>query len=132
MLTHGILNADLASCLALLRHKDRFVISDCGLPVPAGTHVVDLALTFGVPSFTSVLDAIADELVLEEATLAEEAQGTKAQEWVTSRFNLPVQYVPHDGKDGFKALVEGTKFVIRTGETTPYANVIFRCGVPFS
>lgn len=131
MLTHGILNADLAACLARLRHKDRFVISDCGLPVPAGVPVIDLALTFGIPRFTDVLDAIAPELVLEEATMAREAQGKQAEEWVSSRFQIPLTHVPHDGDDGFKALVQGTKFVIRTGETTAYANVIFRCGVPF-
>ena len=33
MLTHGVINAQLAQALAGLRHKDRFVVSDAGLPV---------------------------------------------------------------------------------------------------
>ena len=46
MLTHGVLNAQLAQAMAGLRHKDQFVISDCGLPVPDGVEVIDLALVF--------------------------------------------------------------------------------------
>ena len=51
MLTHGILNAQLSAALAGLRHKDVFVVSDCGLPVPQGIEVIDLAVVFGVPRF---------------------------------------------------------------------------------
>ena len=131
MLTHGIINAQLARAIAELRHKDRFVVSDAGLPVQPGIEVIDLAVAFGVPRFEQVLDALAPELVLEEGLMAEEAHGTAAEQWVRDRFDLPLGHVPHDGATVFKARVEGAKFVIRTGETTPYANVIFRCGVPF-
>lgn len=131
MLTHGILNAQLAAALAGLRHKDRFVISDAGLPVPEGVELIDLALVFGVPRFEQVLDALKDELILETGLMADEAKSTVAEQWVKDRFDLPLTYCPHDGKDGFKDRVRGAKFVIRTGETTSYANVIFRCGVPF-
>ncbi|ADH00961.1 ribose pyranase [Bifidobacterium longum] len=131
MLTHGVINAQLAQALAGLRHKDRFVVSDAGLPVQPGIEVIDFAVAFGVPRFEQVLDAVAPELVLEEGLMAEEARGTIAEQWVKDRFDVPLSYVPHDGENGFKAQVEGTKFVIRTGETTSYSNVIFRCGVPF-
>ncbi|MCH3975598.1 MAG: D-ribose pyranase [Bifidobacterium tibiigranuli] len=131
MLTHGILNAQLAHALAGLRHKDLFAISDCGLPVQPGIEVIDLAVTFGVPRFEQVLDALQSELILETGLMAQEAQGTVAESWVSDRFAVPLEYVPHDGPEGFKARVKDAKFVIRTGETTPYANVLFRCGVPF-
>lgn len=131
MLTHGILNAQLAADLAGLRHKDRFVISDCGLPDPPGIEVVDLALVFGVPRFEDVLDALKDDLTLESALMACEVKGHAPERWVRDRFDLPVSFVPHDGPHGFKAAVEGVKFIVRTGETTSFANVIFQCGVPF-
>lgn len=131
MLTHGILNAQLAHALAGLRHKDLFVVSDCGLPVQPGIEVIDLAVTFGVPRFEQVLDALQSELILETGLMAQEAQGAVAESWVSDRFAVPLEYVPHDGPEGFKARVKDAKFVIRTGETTPYANVLFRCGVPF-
>ncbi|RBP97926.1 D-ribose pyranase [Bifidobacterium aemilianum] len=131
MLTHGILNAQLAAAMAGLRHKDLFVVSDCGLPVPEGVEVIDLALVFGLPRFEDVLDALKGNLVLETATMAQEAKGTLAEQWVSDRFDLPMDYTPHDGPDGFKDRVKDVKFVIRSGETTSFANVIFRCGVPF-
>lgn len=131
MLTHGILNAQLASALARLRHKDQFVISDCGLPVPNGVEVIDLAVCFGVPRFLQVIDALADDIVLEEGIMALQAQGHEPQQWVEDSLHVPLTYVPHDGEEGFKALCANAKFVIRTGETTPYANVLLRCGVPF-
>ncbi|WEV69230.1 D-ribose pyranase [Bifidobacterium sp. ESL0775] len=131
MLTHGILNAQLSAALAGLRHKDLFVVSDAGLPVQRGVEVIDLALVFGVPRFTQVLEAIEPELVLETGTMAEEAKGTVAEQWVKDRFDIPLTYVPHDGPDGLKDQVKNAKFVIRTGETTSFSNVIFRCGVPF-
>ena len=107
------------------------MVSDAGLPVQPGIEVIDLAVAFGVPRFEQVLDAIAPELVLEEGLMAEEARGTIAEQWVKDRFDVPLSCVPHDGENGFKAKVKGVKFVIRTGETTSYSNVIFRCGVPF-
>lgn len=131
MLTHGILNAQLASALARLRHKDQFVISDCGLPVPEGVEVIDLALCFGIPRFYEVLQALAPDLVLEEGVMACEAEGKQPEEWVNETLNIPLTYVPHDGEHGFKALCSQAKFVIRTGETTAYSNVLVRCGVPF-
>lgn len=131
MLTHGVLNAQLAAAMAELRHKDQFVISDCGLPVPDGVEVIDLALVFGVPRFKDVLDAIKGDLVLESGVMAKEALGKEPESLVKDAFGVPLTYVPHDGEDGFKALVSQAKFVIRSGETTPYSNVILRCGVPF-
>lgn len=131
MLTHGVLNAQLAAAMAELRHKDQFVISDCGLPVPDGVEVIDLALVFGVPRFKDVLDAIKGDLVLESGVMAKEALGKEPESLVKDAFAVPLTYVPHDGEDGFKALVSQAKFVIRTGETTPYSNVILRSGVPF-
>lgn len=55
MLTHGILNAQLAAAIAKLRHKDQFVVSDCGLPVPAGVEVIDLALVLEYRDFLMCL-----------------------------------------------------------------------------
>ena len=121
MLKKGILNARLAEALAGLRHKDRFVVSDCGLPVQQGIEVIDLAVVFGVPRFEQVLDALKSQLVLENAVIAQEARDGLPEKW----------YIPHNGAAGFKDSLRDARFVIRTGETTSFANVIFQCGVPF-
>ncbi|MBM7824994.1 D-ribose pyranase [Arcanobacterium pluranimalium] len=127
----GILNPDLNRAIARLGHMDTFVVADCGLPIPQHVEVIDLALMFGIPRFTQVLDAVLKEVVIEGATLAQEAAGTVAQTWVNERIDdraCTLEYVPHED---LKRQVESASFVIRTGETTPYANVIFHCGVPF-
>lgn len=127
MKKHGILNAELSRALARLGHTDTVVIADCGLPVPPDVPLVDLALVFGIPRFTEVLDAILAEIVVEGVTAAEEAAHTPAGAWLEERFDS-VDMIPHEE---LKQRVHDAAVVVRSGETTSYANVILRCGVPF-
>ena len=128
MKKEGIINARLAGALAGLGHTDDVVVCDAGLPIPPGLEVVDLAFRFGVPSFETVLSGVLEELVVEGATAAEEVdRNPRSYEFLTTR--LPdLDLVPHEE---LKRMVPGAKLVIRTGEATPYSNVILRCGVPF-
>ena len=125
----GILNAELNLQLSRLGHTDTVVVADCGLPRPPGVPVIDLAVVFGVPSFAQVLAALADEIVVEAAVLASEAtdRNPAIASLVQSLFGAP-QMVPHER---LKELSRDARLIIRTGEATPYANVILRCGVPF-
>jgi D-ribose pyranase len=124
----GIINAKLAGALAGLGHTDHVVVCDAGLPIPSGPEVVDLAFRFGVPSFETVLSGLLEELVVEGATAAEEVErNPRSYEILTTR--LPdLGFVPHEE---LKRMVGGAKLVVRTGEATPYSNVILRCGVSF-
>lgn len=127
MRRHGILHPELAAHLARLGHTDTFVIGDAGLPVPPGVPRVDLAVVLGVPRFAEVLDAVLAEIEVEEAIIAEEAAGGPAETLLVER--LPAaSAVSHEE---LKQLSAKARFVVRTGETTPYANVILRSGVPF-
>jgi D-ribose pyranase len=125
----GILNAQLASALARLGHTDTLVVCDAGLPVPPSPEVVDLAFRFGVPSFETVLSGILEELVVEGATAAEETEVQNPHSYELLESWLPeLELVPHEE---LKRMVAGAKLVVRTGEATPYSNVVLRCGVPF-
>lgn len=125
----GVLNAELAMALATLGHTDTIVIGDCGLPRPDGVRTIDLALVAGIPSFADVLRVVADELVIEAALIASEAyeRNPEVADLVRSIVPAP-EAVPHEE---FKRRCAATRLFIRTGEATPYANVILRCGVPF-
>jgi D-ribose pyranase len=124
----GIINADLAGSLSELGHTDLVVVCDAGLPIPPGPTIVDLAFRFGVPSFETVLLGLLEELVIEGATAAEEVEGNaRSCELLKTRFP-DLAFVPHEE---LKRMVGGAKLVVRTGEATPYSNVILRCGVPF-
>ena len=126
----GIMHAELAGRMAALGHTDTIAVTDVGLPVPAGVPMVDLAVVPGVPTFAQVLDALLDELVVQEHTYADEVAGREPGEVLTERANRmgEARTVSHEQ---FKQLVGGCVFVVRTGANTPYANVILHCGVPF-
>ncbi len=88
-----------------------------------------MAFRFGVPSFDAVLSGLLEDLVVEGAIAAEdvEAQNPASHELLKTR--LPdLALVSHEE---LKRMVAGAKLVVRTGEATPYSNVILRCGVPF-
>ncbi|ALF08880.1 D-ribose pyranase [Parageobacillus thermoglucosidasius] len=132
MKKRGILNKDLSMLLASLGHTDTIVIADCGLPIPNGTDRIDLSLVKGFPPFLSVLDAVLEELEVEALTLAEEIKKDNPimYENIQQRLSdVPMQFVPHEQ---LKEMTKSAKAVIRTGEATPYANIILRSGVNFS
>ena len=127
MRKHGILNAELAAAVCRLGHTDTVVVADCGLPRPAGVPVVDLAVVFGVPRFVDVLDALIAECAFEGCTAASESRGSAVEDVVLARFP-DAAFVPHEE---LKRLTATATLIVRTGEATPFANVVLRCGVPF-
>ncbi|WP_405663956.1 D-ribose pyranase [Streptomyces sp. RK9] len=127
----GILNRHLSGALAELGHGDRVLVCDAGMPIPAGPRVVDLAFVAGVPSFAQVVDGLLAELVVEGAVAAREVReanpGTAAL--LERRFpGAALGLVPHQELKGLSA---GARLVVRTGEASPYANVLLTCGVFF-
>lgn len=129
----GLLNPDLSYAVSRLGHTDTFAIGDCGLPIPHDVKVIDLSLVFGIPSFHDVVNAILSEVVVEATTIAT-ATPPNVRDIITQAArssgheSLTLTTVDHEE---LKAQIEQCAFVIRTGETTPYANAIFRCGVAF-
>ena len=126
----GLLHADLAGHLARLGHTDQVVVADRGLPLPPGVPVVDLALVPGVVDLRTVLDALLAEVVVQAHTIALEAAAGPFPQWLDARaHDLGERHVT--GHDELKAMLPGVRLAVRTGEETPYANVILECGVPF-
>jgi D-ribose pyranase len=128
----GILNSDIARVLAQLGHTDSIVISDCGLPIPDHVERIDLALKLGQPSFVDTLQEILADMQVERAVIASESLAlnpvvaSKAEEMSAS--GIHIDFVSHEE---FKQLCHNAKAVIRTGEATPYANIILYSGVIF-
>ncbi len=131
MKRHGILNADLAAILASLGHRDELAIVDCGMPIPGGTIIIDLALVQGVPRFNDVLAAIADELVVEGYVRAAESEQynpdllARLEDYFA---DADAEVVSHNA---LKERLLDVRAVVRTGEATPYTNVVLVCGVAF-
>jgi D-ribose pyranase len=127
----GILNQPISSVIAGLGHTDTLVIADAGLPIPPETQRVDLALTEGIPSFLDTLRVVLTEMEVERAIIAEEMLDASPQVYEAVKEMLgdvPIETVTHLI---FKEQTRSARAVIRTGEFTPYANVILTAGVVF-
>lgn len=129
MKKQGILNSHLAKVFADLGHTDRVVIADCGLPIPDGVKRVDLSLRLGEPSFLDVLTEVENDLVIEQITIAQEMLTHNPA--IAERLQDTYGRIEQCDHESFKREVEKAKVVIRTGEATPYANVILHAGVIF-
>ena len=130
----GILNSDISRVLSYMGHTDRICVGDCGLPIPDETERIDLALAFGVPGFMQTLKIVAEDMKIEKIILAEEIKtfNPTVLGEINSLFEgqeIEVEFVSHVE---LKALTKDCKAVIRTGETTPYANIILQSGCIFA
>lgn len=134
MKRHGILNSDISRVLSYMGHTDRIAIGDCGLPIPGEVERIDLALTFGVPGFVETLKVVAADMKVEKILLAEEikTENPKVLEEIQELFkeqDIEVEFITHVQ---LKECTRECKAVIRTGETTPYANIILQAGCIFA
>lgn len=156
MKRNGILNSDIARVLGYMGHTDRICIGDCGLPIPDTTERIDLTVRFGQPAFLDVLQEVGKDMKIEKIILAKEikeknpeilagieqyfagvetgfgneskeAEG-KSKDEKTEFSGIEVEFVTHTQ---LKEMTRECKAVIRTGETTPYANIILQSGCIF-
>ena len=130
----GILNSDISRVLSYMGHTDTICIGDCGLPIPDEVERIDLALKFGVPTFMETLKCVKEDMKIEKIVLATEIKEQNKQvlseiEELFKDEGIEVEYVPHVE---LKAQTKNCKAVIRTGETTPYANIILQSGCIFA
>lgn len=131
MKKRGIINGKLAGYIAALGHMDTFLIGDAGMPIPDGIPIVDLALCAGIPTFEQVLHAVLEEEKVEHYYIAKEIldKNEKLYEYISKELaNVSSEMIPHNE---LKLLSKSVKFAIRTGEFTPYPNIILRAGVVF-
>jgi D-ribose pyranase len=134
-----LLHAELSHVIARLGHTDTLTIADAGLPVPHGPRRIDLALTPGTPGFLQVVEVVTQEMQVESALIAEEIKEHNPQ--LHSQLlavlealqqhqgnSITVRYISHEQ---FKQQTQCSQAVIRSGECSPYANVILSAGVTF-
>ncbi|KQW59723.1 D-ribose pyranase [Variovorax sp. Root411] len=126
----ALLHAELSQVIASLGHGDMLVLGDAGLPIPDGPRRIDLAVARGVPLLTDVLNAVLSEMQVESIVVADEALGDakKLPGWYPQSLGIAPQTVSHEE---FKRRSAKARAIVRTGECTPYANIILIAGVKF-
>lgn len=134
----ALINPELSYLVASLGHFDEITICDAGLPIPGSTQRIDLALTHGVPKFIDTVSVLLSELQITGVILASEFQQVSPElhdallklieQEQRQGQEITVSYISHEN---FKMRTANSKAVVRTGECTPYANLIFQAGVVF-
>lgn len=124
----GILHPVLSRILSETGHTDTLTICDRGFPVPQGPERLDLALVDDIPTALDVLRAIAAEFVIDKLIVTKEMQSFSPErfDWITREFGeeklLIVSHLQ------FKEICPDSRAVIRTGDSTPYANMMIISG----
>lgn len=131
MKKRGLLQHALAETIASMGHTDVLVIADAGLPVPIGVPCIDLAVRCGLPLMLDVTSVIADELEVEEIVVADELLKRDEALPAALRALFPNARFSHVSHEELKRLSTRARAVVRTGECTPYHNVILTSGVTF-
>ena len=128
MLQKGILNPQILQLIARIRHTNTLAIADWAFPFWPQIETVDISLTRNIPTVLDVLDLLQPDFKIGRIWQAQEFLATNPAETV-DRFDqafsgfteATVQRLPHLD---FKAMVPGAIGLIRTGDTTPYGNII--------
>ncbi len=131
--TATTINPALSRVISETGHTDLIVVTDAGLPIPPGAERIDLAYRPGAPAFFDVLDTVLAELVVEGATVSAEVaeKSPEVLDALRERFadqDFEIEMIPHVE---FKALTGSARAFVRSGEFTPYANVILHAGVAY-
>lgn len=133
MKKNGVLNSQISHVLSELRHTDQIVIGDAGLPVPEHVKEIDISLKLGTPTFIDVLEVIEEDMKIEKIILADEIKEENPTQLsnILKQIQLDDEAVEFVSHEAFKELTKNAKAIIRTGEMTPYSNIILQADVIF-
>lgn len=131
MKKNGILNSEISKLLSDLGHTDQITIGDAGLPVPDGVMKIDLALKLGTPSFIEVLEEVLKDMAVEKVILAEEIKVDNESQLDAIHQLVDTNEVEFVSHEAFKKQSGQSKAIIRTGEATPFSNIILQSNVIF-
>ncbi|MEN9992150.1 MAG: hypothetical protein RLZZ224_1852 [Verrucomicrobiota bacterium] len=125
MIQSGILNPAVLSLIARIRHTNTLVISDWAFPYWPEIETVDISLTKGIPTVLDVLELLKPNFKIGRIWQAEEFVKSNNAEnidrFVTAFGKIPLTREPHVD---FKKRVPHAIGLIRTGDPTPYGNII--------
>jgi D-ribose pyranase len=125
MLKTGLLNPKINSLLSRVRHTNTLVISDRGFPFWPMIETVDISVVDDLPTVLQLILAIRPNFQIGKAWMAEEflknnSAKTRAA-FAKSLLGVELKHEPHIE---FKKRIPHAIGLIRTGDTTQYANIV--------
>ena len=127
----GIMNSQISAVIADMGHTDWISIGDAGMPVPRDTPKIDLAVQSGLPTFIDVLKNVLQEMEVQRIYLASEIKTQNPSQLTAIKEALPDVEITFVSHADLKKDLSKTHAFIRTGETTPFSNIILESGVTF-
>ena len=129
MLISGIINPQVNSLLARVRHTNSLVIADGAFPCWPQIETVDLSLTAGIPTVLQVLTAIrahwkCGQMFMAREFVTHNDRRTRAAFLKACR-GAELKFEPHIE---LKKRVPHAVGLIRTGDPTLYSNLILVSG----
>lgn len=130
-----LLNSELSYEIAKIGGSAHITICDAGLPIPKDVKRIDLALEAGTPTLIQVLKPILSEMQVEEIILAREIHDNNIP--VYAAIMKAFKEAGMDPKitevsyEDFKKITHESEVIVRSGECSPYANIVLKSGVIF-
>ena len=129
MINSGILNPQILSLLARVRHTNAIVIADRGFPFWPQIETVDISVVDDLPTVLQLISAVRANHNFTQAFQAEEFlknnSAATRQKFANVLKGIPTTFEPHVE---FKKRVPSAIGLIRTGDTVQYANTILISG----
>ncbi len=129
MINHGILNPQILSLLARVRHTNALVIADRGFPFWPMIETVDISVVDDLPTVQQLIAAVRANHNFTQAFQAKEFLKNNSPamraKFAAALRGVPTRIEPHVD---FKKRVPHAIGLIRTGDTTQYANTILISG----
>lgn len=130
----NLLNTKLSAVISEIGHTQWLSIGDSGLPIKDDGRKIDLSVIRGLPAFIDVLAATLSEMKVQKVYLAEEIKTEnpdqlKAIEGLLDA-DVEVVWVTHDELKGMTR-DDNNIATVRTGETTPFSNIVLESNVDF-
>jgi D-ribose pyranase len=125
MLMDGLINPDVLSLVARIRHTNMLVIADAAFPFWPEIETVDISLVKGVPTVLQVVKPLLANWKCGEVVMAREFKSRNdrqtQQAFAHACGGVKMTFEPHLQ---FKKRVPDAIGLIRTGDTTAYGNMI--------
>jgi D-ribose pyranase len=130
----NLLNTKLSAAISQIGHTQWLTIGDCGLPIKDDGRKIDLSVVRGLPKFIDVLKATLSEMKVQKIYLAKEIKTKNPKQLAnimdTIDDDVDIEWVSHEK---LKDMCHGSNNIasVRTGEITPYSNVVLESNVDF-
>jgi len=124
MLRTGILNPHLLDLISRIRHTNTLVISDRGFPFWPQIETVDISLIDDVPTVMQVFAALKENFDYGHVWVAEEFKSSNSEEKLAELQAQVGDSLQFESHVTLKQRVPGAIGLIRTGDTTQYANMV--------